>query len=42
MNTLLQLVREFRGLETHGAYYAWGFMHGAAWLLFIVMLLTSY
>jgi len=41
MTRLAELFREFRALETHGSYYAIGFIYGAAWMLFIVVLLTS-
>ncbi len=41
MSRLAQLLREFRELETHGSYYATGFIYGAAWMLFMVVILTS-
>jgi len=34
---LVDLLNEFRALESHETYYATGFLHGAAWLLLIVM-----
>ncbi|MFB3104199.1 MAG: hypothetical protein ACE1ZA_04645 [Pseudomonadales bacterium] len=41
MTRLAELFREWRELETRGAYYATGFVYGAGWMLFIVVLLTS-
>ena len=37
----MELWREWRELETHGAYYATGFIYGASWMLLIVIILTS-